>query len=335
MTVGFRPRRALLALLAGTLIVLLIAREADQWRNFRWGDFWRHAANISVARVLIAVAAIYAAYALRAVRWRVLAGINGTPLFHLLSPTIIGFTAMALLGRAGELVRPWLISSRERLTFESQMLVWVVERLFDTATAIVLIGAALVATSNGLPHVAAFRTVGVIALAFVIAGSAVLALFARRGEAIHSKLTQSDASRVAQFIGLRLQRIAQAANVLASPVAIFKSAVLSFGMWMLIAAAYFAVLHSLRAEAAHLSLANVLVLMGFSLAGSLIPLPAAGGQQLAAVAALVAVFGLASDLAVSCGILLWLATWMSVVPAGLLLLRREGMTLRGLARKDG
>lgn len=330
-----RLRRLLLALLAAALIVLLVAREADQWRNFHWSAFWRHAANISVMRVLIAVAAIYIAYAVRAVRWRVLAGITDTSAFHLFSPTIIGFTAVALLGRAGELVRPWLISSREQLTFESQMLVWVVERLFDTATALVLIGAALLATSSGLPHVAAFRTVGAIALAFVMAGAVVIAFFARQGEAIHAGLTRTSRSRTAQFIGARAEHVAHVAKGLASPSAIINSTALSFGMWMLIAAAYFFVLHSFRAEAAHLSLADVLVLMGFSLAGSLIPLPAAGGQQLAVVAAMVAVFGTTSDLAVSCGILLWLTTWISIVPTGLVLLHREGMTLRNLSRKRG
>ncbi|HZU21217.1 MAG TPA: UPF0104 family protein, partial [Terriglobales bacterium] len=119
----------------------------------------------------------------------------------------------------------------------------------------------------------------------------------------------------------------------AAPAAVAGSVAMSLVMWMLIAAAYFAVLHSFRVEAAHLGPAQVLVLMGFSLAGSLIPVPAAGGQQLAVVAALVAVFGFASDLAVSCGILLWLATWISIVPAGLVLLHREGLTLRGVARK--
>jgi uncharacterized membrane protein YbhN (UPF0104 family) len=322
-------RSVLFSIAAIVMIAVLIVLQATQWRQFQWREFWAYAKSVSVTRVLIAVAAIYCAYAVRAIRWRVLAGITHTPVLHLLSPTIVGFTATAMLGRAGELVRPWLISSREKLSFESQMLVWVVERLFDTATAVVLIGAALILTSARIPYIEAFRVVGVAAIVFVVAGAALIGWFAvhdETGAAPESK------SRALRFIAARAHHIASAARTLASPAPLLSATGLSVLMWMLIASAYFAVLHSFTAEAAHLGTVQVLVLMGFSLAGSLIPLPAAGGQQLAVVAALVAVFGLPSDLAVSCGILLWLATWMSIVPVGLVLLRGEGLTLRSLVR---
>lgn len=321
-------RAVLLAAAPIALVALLIVLQANQWRHFQWREFWRYARSISIGPVLIAIAAIYCAYGVRAIRWRVLAGIPDTPVMHLVSPTIVGFTAVALLGRAGELVRPWLISSREKLTFESQLLVWVVERLFDTATAVLLIGAGLLVSPASIPYVLAFRTVGAIAILFVLAGAALIAWIGKRdGRASESR------SRISRFIAERVERIALAARSLAAPMPLISAAALSVLMWMLIVAAYLACLRSFQDRAAHLGIVQVLVLMGFSLAGSLIPLPAAGGQQLAVVAALVAVFHLPSGLAVSCGILLWLATWMSIVPVGLVLLRHEGLTLRSMTRR--
>jgi hypothetical protein len=75
--------------------------------------------------------------------------------------------------------------------------------------------------------------------------------------------------------------------------------------------------------------------MGFSILGSVIQLPAVGGgSQLATVAALVHVFHMPKELAVSCGISLWLVTFASIVPLGLILGQREGFSLRRLSRES-
>ena len=48
-----------------------------------------------------------------------------------LSATVIGFTGIVLLGRPGELIRPYLIAVRERTSFSSQMAIWLLERIWD------------------------------------------------------------------------------------------------------------------------------------------------------------------------------------------------------------
>jgi len=51
--------------------------------------------------------------------------------------------------------------------------------------------------------------------------------------------------------------------------------------------------------------------------GSLIQLPGVGGgSQLATIAALEHIFGVPKEMAASCGITLWLVTFVSVVPWG-------------------
>jgi hypothetical protein len=58
----------------------------------------------------------------------------------LLSATMIGFTAIVLLGRAGELVRPYLIAQKERVPFPSQVAAWVLERIYDLLMVLVIFG---------------------------------------------------------------------------------------------------------------------------------------------------------------------------------------------------
>ena len=44
---------------------------------------------------------------------------------------MIGFAGLALLGRPGEFIRPYLISRKVNLSMASQLAVWTVERIFD------------------------------------------------------------------------------------------------------------------------------------------------------------------------------------------------------------
>jgi uncharacterized membrane protein YbhN (UPF0104 family) len=77
---------------------------------------------------------------------------------------------------------------------------------------------------------------------------------------------------------------------------------------------------------------QVLVLMGASMIGSMVQLPGiGGGSQLATIAALQRIFDVPKELAASCGIMLWLVTFVAVVPLGLLLAHRERLSLRKLS----
>jgi hypothetical protein len=72
--------------------------------------------------------------------------------------------------------------------------------------------------------------------------------------------------------------------------------------------------------------------MGASMAGSMLQLPAVGGgSQMATIAVLSSVFDVPPEMAASCGILLWLVTFASVVPTGLFLAHRERLSLRKLS----
>jgi hypothetical protein len=66
-----------------------------------------------------------------------------------------------------------------------------------------------------------------------------------------------------------------------------------------------------------------------------VQLPAVGGgSQLAIIGALQVIYGIPPEIAVSCGILLWLVTFMSCVPVGLVLAHREHLSLRKLSEQS-
>jgi hypothetical protein len=74
--------------------------------------------------------------------------------------------------------------------------------------------------------------------------------------------------------------------------------------------------------------------MGASMIGSMVQLPGVGGgSQLATIATLEKVFDVPKELAASCGIMLWLVTFVAAVPVGLFLAHRERLSLRKLSEE--
>ena len=84
-----------------------------------------------------------------------------------------------------------------------------------------------------------------------------------------------------------------------------------------------------------MSVTRVLLLLGSSMVGSMLQLPGVGGgSQLATIKVLDKVFQVPREVAVSCGILLWLVSFVAVVPVGLLLAHRERLSLRAVAKES-
>jgi glycosyltransferase 2 family protein len=329
------------------VLAVLVYLQFRTWRNFDWarlfqfGLNWRH--------ILHGVALIYLAYFLRAVRWKIFlrpvrkeASIMG-----LLPPTLIGFTGLALLGRPGELIRPYLIARRERLSFASQVAVWTVERIFDIGGFTVLLVAAIFLPSklrtfaesapSEVRHWIHLTGYGLIALVLGLLSATVVMSY--RGNWI-AQWVEDRFSHLAENLGHRIaQRVREftvGLNTIHGPFAFLQLSAVSVLMWWVIALAYKEVTHAYGAPMHAMSTTKVLLLMGSSMVGSMVQLPGVGGgSQLATISALDHVFDIVPrELTVSCGIMLWLVTFVAVVPLGLLLAHRERLSLRKLSAES-
>ena len=84
---------------------------------------------------------IYAAYLVRAFRWVIfLRPTRRLPPFYLLGTQVIGFTAVALLGRVADLTRPYLVARRSNLPIALQIAIYTVERMFDACSMATIVG---------------------------------------------------------------------------------------------------------------------------------------------------------------------------------------------------
>ena len=338
-------KRYLAYAVVATILAVLIYMQFRTWKNFDWPTFWNQSRQISPLRILNAVALIYLSYFLRALRWKIFLRPvrKETSALGMISPTLVGFTGLALLGRPGELIRPFLIARRTDLTFSSQMAVWTVERVCDICAFTVLLVLAIFLPGTALhllpPDI--YRGVemfGVLFLALAT-GLALGALLVARSGAAVSLWVEKRFSHLAANLGHRIaQRVREfhgGLDTIHDSVAFLQLSGVSLLMWSCIALAYLEVTHAYGVVLQPMTLSKILPLMGSSMVGSLIQLPGiGGGSQLGTISALQHIYGVPHELAASCGILLWLTTFVAVVPVGLLLAHRERLSLRKLSEES-
>jgi len=104
----------------GVLAILgvLVYLQVHTWKKFDWATFWTNTEHVNWVYVALSVVLIYLAFVIRAIRWRIfLKPLRDTTTARLIPPQFIGFAGLALLGRPGEVIRPYLIANRENLTF--------------------------------------------------------------------------------------------------------------------------------------------------------------------------------------------------------------------------
>ncbi|MGA7568202.1 MAG: lysylphosphatidylglycerol synthase transmembrane domain-containing protein [Terriglobales bacterium] len=329
--------------IAYTVVFLLLAAlvylQFRTWKNFDWAAFLSQTSHVNLLRILLGVAWIYLAYIMRAIRWNIfLRPVRRASAARLVTPTIVGFAGLALLGRAGEMIRPYLIARKENLSFSSQLAVWAVERVFDMAAfALLLLSAVAFASSTrALLHFYRIGDFGTIALAAIAAAFGILMIW--KGDHLIILATRRLSPSVSA-LGLRaallIREFRIGLNAIRDVWSLLYAIFVSVSMWIMIALAYQAVLQSYGKGPLDIPILQVPLLMLSSMVGSLVALPGVGGgTQLATIFTLRRVFNVPQELAASCGILLWLVTFASVVPAGLILAHRERLSLRKLSAES-
>jgi len=323
-----------------SLVVLAVLVGFGIWAYnhvaFSFANFRSQLALADWTKIAIAAGCIYLGYAFRAVRWALfLKPVKRVGPFSLLGTQAIGFTAVAILGRAADPVRPYLVSRKTGLPLSSQFAVYVVERMFDLGSmALIFSTAILLAAHQSLPHPELLKKVALTGLlgtaamaAFTIAvniAGGTVANFVERILALFSKsLAHSVANKIRTFrAGL---------HTLRTPADFALAILLSLGMWALITAAYLETTHAFVAspQLVDISWAKCMLLMASSMVASGVSLPIIGWfTQIGLVAlAMTNLFGVANEPATACASMLLIVTFLEIIPVGLICAQFEHVSL--------
>ena len=338
-------KRLFLYIAVTAVLAALFYVQFRTWTRFDWGVFLSQTREVTRGvgplHIFLGIALTYIAYLMRAVRWRIfLRPVKHTTSASLVAPTLIGYTGIALLGRLGEMIRPYLIARKTDLSFSSQLAVWTVERIFDFGGfAVLLISAIFFSQSlQALPYYGVFRKGGLllVVLVGILAGTAWV--INAKGERVAfwvERRFSRHAATLGHKVAVWIIEFRDGLNTIHGFTEFLQLAAVSIGMWFLIALAYHEVIRAYGTPLHTIKLPHIFLLIFASMLGSLVQLPGlGGGSQLATITTLQRVFDIFPEVAASCGILLWMVTFMTVVPTGLTLAHRERLSLRKLSRES-
>ncbi|MGH9946603.1 MAG: lysylphosphatidylglycerol synthase transmembrane domain-containing protein [Pyrinomonadaceae bacterium] len=245
--------------------------------------------------LLIATLTICVGYLLRAIRWQVLLEpITPSNLKELFATTTVGFAAIFLIGRAGEIVRPmWLPMRDPRVRPSAALVTLGLERIFDLAALACFFSINLLwftAPKGRESEFEYIETVGIGLLAAVVLGFAVLIIYQRMSDRVIAWTARvTDRS----FIPPRLRKIfLNLLEHLSSALRILKDwretllvSFWSITLWLAIAVPTWLVILAFDIP---FTFIDSIFIMGFAVVSSIIPTPggAAGAFHTATAASL-------------------------------------------------
>ncbi len=266
-------------------------------RQLDWGEVRLAVGQSNLYLLGLAVLVICLAYLFRAYRWgALLAPLGPTSLSHLFAATTVGFGAVFLMGRMGEVVRPVVLPMRDpRVRASSSFVTIMVERMYDMMAVVVLFAANLLwftPPTNVGAEFSRVRIAGIVLLILSIAAVVGLTWFRRRSKSTIAWLEKR--LDHLEFIPVRLRRalisileqLAKSLRVLVDARELAVTIAWTAMVWAGITLANWLVL---RAFGLRFGISEAIFILGWSLVGSLVPTPggAAGAFHAATAAGLI------------------------------------------------
>jgi glycosyltransferase 2 family protein len=332
----------LLLSLAAALAFLALLVYGSHRTHFRWDILGQQMHFVSWSNIALGVLLIYGAFVVRAYRWVVfLRPTKRLPPLYLLGTQVIGFTAVALLGRVADLTRPYLVARRAKVSIAPQIAIWTVERMFDFASMASIVSLALLLSPDRatMPH----RAQAIAGAKSLLSMAAMLVVFTiavrLSGEAIARTIERSLPRKLGDAIASKIRSFREGLLTVSSAGALIQAAGLSLVMWAMISGAYLMTVRAFVSSPtlASMTLGRCVILMAASMVGSAFPVPVAAWftQVIALQITLAQLFNVPQEVALACGAGLTFVTFLAVIPVGLIWSRFEHISLRQVSEVSG
>jgi uncharacterized protein (TIRG00374 family) len=332
------------------IALCLVAGLALWWfgRGMDWAEVSAAMRRADWRLVALAFAIVCMTCLIRALRWKTLLRplAPDASLREAFAATCVGFGAIFLLGRAGEIVRPAFLPLRDRAVRPGAAFVTIaLERVCDTAAVILLFAANFLFLRLPGVDAATFdlvRKAGLALLACAVVGLGVLVLFGRHADSVTARLDALSARlprplrKVWGIATGLLAELGRTLSVLSGGSALLATAGWTALLWSAITLANMLVL---RAFGLGVDASETVFVLGWSLVGSVVPTPGAGAGTFHAATA----FGLTRYLGFperdvqAAVIILHLVVFGSPIFLALYYFLRSGMSLsrlRGLVAEE-
>jgi glycosyltransferase 2 family protein len=320
------------------LSVLAIALLWWFGRKVNWLEVRQAVSHSNPYLLATAVVIISLAYLFRAFRWSVLL----KPLVHarisdLFIATTVGFGAVFLVGRTGEVVRPVVLPMRDpRVRPSASFVTIMVERIYDIVAIVLMFAVNLIwfKPPDSATDMGRVRIVGLILLIGVVVGVAALAWFRKKSDAVIGMVSRVFSrlsfipDRLSKLVLRLLEQLARALRVLVNFSELAQTIGWTALLWIDIVVANLLVI---RAFGLNFGLSETIFVLGWALAGSLVPTPGgAAGAFHAATATGFLFLGLDRDTSAAVSIVMHLVDFGPAVLFGLFFLLKGDLNLSKL-----
>ena len=316
------------------IVLLTVGLLAFFFRKANPSTVWAEMRRADPVLLILATVITALTYTIRAWRWQsLLAPIGRTRYSVAFETTVIGFAANSLIpGRVGEVLRPYLLARRESLNATSAFATIILERVLDLATVLMLFaffvfGSAAGTISGDPAQLGLVKFGGAIAAVSAVGGLVLLFALAGHPERLGRAALRVERvlpARFAHVLAGFVETFAQGLAVMRDPARLVTALVLSFPMWMSIAAGIW-----LTSRAFHITFpyTGSFLVTTVLIVGVAAPTPGGLGAFHAAYQFAVMEFFAASfDRAVGAAIVLHALSFVPVTLLGLAFMAREGLT---------
>jgi glycosyltransferase 2 family protein len=328
----------------GAIVIALIFYNLSrnpEWRDFRWDRLWHSIVGARLDYLLVSVVLVYSTLVVRAIRWRFfMAPIKAASLWALFVGQVLGFSAIFLVGRPGEFVRPAYIAKKENVSMSAMLAVWLLERVLDTIAMVLLFAAAIYFepvnpdTPQGVFALHEMHKWGHVLFALtglLILGLVLFRLKAASMTAGTLKLFGFLPERLLRSFAHFLRSFGEGLSVIRDWKGLAGSVMTTAVLWVINTTTFWLVYKSVRHHHGNLPwLAAGLTLFCAAL-GLIVQFPGiGGGYQVGIILALTEIFNVPVEPATGASILIWIIMSVPCLALGLLLLIHEGLSIRKL-----
>ena len=322
-------------------VLCLLATALLWWfgRNLNWAEVGRALRDADPYLLIAAVVIVSVAYFFRAFRWgALLKPLSAARFSDLFAATTIGFSGVFLIGRAGEFVRPVVLSMRDpRVRPSASLVTIVVERIYDMSAVALMFAINLIWFKPPTAVDVSFervRTAGWGLLGATILGIVFLVWFRAQSSLVIGFFERLFSSwrflprRLTGLVLRILEQLAQALRVLVNLTELLETIGWTALLWFGIAAANLLVMRAFHLQ---VGLGETIFVLGWSLVGSLVPTPGgAAGAFHAATAAGLLFLGVKKETAAALSIVLHLVDFGPALLFGVFYLIRGDLSLSKL-----
>ncbi|MCI0487711.1 MAG: flippase-like domain-containing protein [Blastocatellia bacterium] len=330
--------KTIAGLAVGVIFVYWFAHKLD------WTEVWTEVRRADWPLLSLALTLFVGTYFVRVIRWRaLLEPMAHPPLRALFRATMVGFSALFLMGRAGELiVRPAVLSVKERVHPSASYATVMIERVFDMVMVVCFFAVNLIFfeyTSRDAEAMRVFgliKVTGALLLCASIAGIYGLSVFRSRRTGVLAYLERKLdwlPSKIKRGLLSLLSHISEGLGVLHDARGLTVTLSYTVLLWLMASLAHLLVVRAFSIPYEQIPLTGAVFLMGAAMLGSVVPTPggATGPFHTAAAGALI-FLGVEQNKAASVAIILHLAIFAPATLFGMFYIFKDGLSLDRLRR---